>query len=162
MAISCGGEWSCAVWGHARYAVTRGTDSCAYGDSVQDHRQVLAGDLLGAVLSARPVPGRGDPHGVAHEPVGEPDVEVAAEDLRGDPAFQRGEPGRLESALRFGEERESLLGGEVPGLLLVDGDGGAVPVDLPEGLGDQRLKSFAGVEFSGQDGVVAVPQLVEE
>ena len=102
----------------------------AYGDAVQDHRQVLPGDLLGAVVPARPVPGRRDPHRVADEAVGEPYVQVVPEGSRGDPALQRPEPRLLELLLGVGEIAEAGLGGEVPGLLLVDGDGSAVPVDV--------------------------------
>src|SRR5690349_19637759 len=94
----------------------------ADGDAVEHHRQVLAGDLLGAVQTAGPVPGGGDPDGVADEAVGEADVEVGPEDLGVDAAFQGAEPGLLEVALGFGEEGEALLGDEVPGFLLVDRD----------------------------------------
>jgi hypothetical protein len=95
------------------------------------------------VQAAGPVPGGGDPYRVADETVGEPDVEVGAEGLFRDAALERAEPGLLERDLRVGEVPEARLDGEVPGLLLVDGDGVVVPVDLPERLGDERLARLA-------------------
>lgn len=57
---------------------------------------------------------------------------------------------------------EAGLRGQVPGLLLVDRDGGAVPVDLPEGFGDEGLDGLPGAEPGVEHGVVALPQLVQE
>jgi hypothetical protein len=55
---------------------------------------------------------------------------------------------------------EARLAPEVPGFLLVDGDGGEMPVDPPEGLGDEVLKGLAWAEPGGQYAVVPAPQTV--
>lgn len=136
--------------------------SAVHRDAVEDHRQVLAGDLLGAVPAARPVPGGRDPDGVPDEAVREPDVQVAAEHPVRHAPLQGAEPRLLEPALRVREVVEAGQVHQVAGLLLVDGDGGAVPVDLPEGLGDEGLDGLPGAETGGEDGVVPLPQLGEE
>ncbi|GAA3107247.1 hypothetical protein GCM10020254_61450 [Streptomyces goshikiensis] len=50
----------------------------------------------------------------------------------------------------------------MPGFLLVDRDGGAVPVDLPERFGDEGLDGLPRAEAGGEDGVVPLPQLGQE
>src|SRR5215469_9703146 len=105
-------------------ASTARASCCAAEDPVEQQCQDGIRHLVDVVAAGGGPPLRGDPQHVPQQPVGEPCVEVGAEDAGLLAALELRDPRPLDLAERLAQVAEAVLRAEVAPVVLQHGEGG--------------------------------------